>query len=107
MWSLAPAIRAMSESSLASEPSLDCHVPIAQGIRDKGKGLTPFCAANAENCHSRQSRTPPEIPSSRQVTAIQVQGDITARVPAVCWGFLAFTLNRGWTDIDVMIVRKP
>jgi hypothetical protein len=107
MWSLAPAIRAMNGSSWASEPSLARHVPITQGIWDKGKGLTPFWAANAENCHSRQKRTPPEIPSSRQVTAIQVQGDMTARVLAACRESSAFMPNRGRTDIDVMMVRLP
>src|SRR5579875_4010910 len=104
MWSLAPAIRAIRGSSLASEPSLACHVPIVQGIWDKGKGLIPCCAASAENRHSRQKRTPPETPRSRQVTAIQVQGDRAARAGAVRREPSVFALKRGRTDIDVMMV---
>src|SRR5579885_2186498 len=104
MWSLAPAIRAIRGSSLASEPSLACHVPSAQGIWDKAKGLTPCCAASAENRHPRQKRTPPEIPRSRQVTAVHVRGDMAARAGAVRREPSVFTLKRGRTDIDVMMV---
>src|SRR5947209_15203544 len=104
MWSLAPAMRAIWGSSWASEPSLACHVPIVQGNPAKGKGLDWPCAAMVANCHSRQKRIPPEIPRIRQVTAIQAQGDMTARVVAVRRGASADALIKGRTDIDVMMV---
>ncbi len=43
------------------------------------KGQAALRSARLQKPHSRQSRTPPEAPNSRQVTASQAHGEIEAR----------------------------
>ena len=63
-----------------------------------------FFAARVMNFQSRQKRNPPETASRRQVTAIHVQGDMTALTAAGGRGFSTGDVTGGWIAIDVMMV---
>src|SRR5262245_56950744 len=51
-------------------------LPKVSGNSARGNGQVSFSLARAAKLRSRQARTPPEMPNSRQDTIVHVQGDV-------------------------------